>query len=868
MPREKKWVAGLGLAIVMAGAAAQTPPTDIAVLQKRATEAIARLDYRAAMDANRQVIPLAQQAGDTSLVARCYRSIGACLYSLQEVDAALESYRKGLEVATANGHRQVAAEILRGITLCEDWLGRPSESMAAAEESLRLYRELQSPTDLAVALMTLANIRMEQGEQRAAAETYQEGLKIAEENHDTDSIARFLTNLAILYEQQGDYPIAISLVSRRLDDPQMPRTDKRSIARALNILALLYGRTGKYDAAIASIDRGVALMRGPGGDPVLEAILISQRGTLWRQQGQYGKALEEYRSFEAICRTYKIPERQAAALEEIASTLILMGRNQEALAAAQEGLALARQVSSPVLEWQLQYAEGLALSRLGRVADAETALQAAVQSVESQRRQIAGGSEEGRNFFDRAVGPYKELMAIRVAQRQPAAALEFAERAKARHLLDVMTQGRVRITQAMSETEKEEEQRLSEEASRCNLLLTRQKVRDPRMAAAFDRASSTLEAFRAQLYASHPELQVRRGEARPLTPAETDALLPDAKTLFLEFAVTQDAVYLITLERGTPGRPVLSARKLAITPSALEKEAGQLRERLASRDLLYRESAAHLYQELLAPVQDKLASHFLVGIVPDGPIWNLPFQALVDGGGEYFIARHAVFYSPSLSALRAGARLHRAATRTSRTLLAIGPPAGDARADAEVRAIGKLYGPGAATVLTGAAATERRWKQEAPQYRILHIATHGILNPRNPLFSYLQLGPDAAGGEDGMLEAHEIMDLDLRAELAILSACDTARGQVRDGEGIVGMSWAMMMAGTPSMLASQWQVDSASTMQLMVAFHRAFEGRVKAGEPIKGKAAALRDAMLELSHTPEYRHPFYWSAFQLLGDGY
>jgi CHAT domain-containing protein len=149
--------------------------------------------------------------------------------------------------------------------------------------------------------------------------------------------------------------------------------------------------------------------------------------------------------------------------------------------------------------------------------------------------------------------------------------------------------------------------------------------------------------------------------------------------------------------------------------------------------------------------------------------------------------------------------------------------------------------------------------------------------------------------EDGFLEAREIIQLDLHAELAVLSACETARGRVRAGEGLIGMSWALFVAGAPTTIASQWQVDSASTARLMTSFHRKLKSRLlPAGfQPTKSqvlrhplaarrllgalaspegwelsKAELLRQASLSLMSDPKYRHPFYWAGFIVMGDGF
>jgi CHAT domain-containing protein len=127
---------------------------------------------------------------------------------------------------------------------------------------------------------------------------------------------------------------------------------------------------------------------------------------------------------------------------------------------------------------------------------------------------------------------------------------------------------------------------------------------------------------------------------------------------------------------------------------------------------------------------------------------------------------------------------------------------------------------------------------------------------------------NAPGKQDGILEAREILNLDLHADLVILSACQTAAGRVSSGEGMVGMSWALQVAGSPAALVTQWSVDSASTTELMSAFHRRLRARLQPHSELLGKAQALRDAAIELMQSPQYRHPFYWSAFAMVGAGY
>jgi CHAT domain-containing protein len=140
-----------------------------------------------------------------------------------------------------------------------------------------------------------------------------------------------------------------------------------------------------------------------------------------------------------------------------------------------------------------------------------------------------------------------------------------------------------------------------------------------------------------------------------------------------------------------------------------------------------------------------------------------------------------------------------------------------------------------------------------------------VLDNRQPLYSYLILAKTTDDQEnDGLLEAREIMNMDLHADLAVLSACETANGRISKGEGIIGMSWAFLMAGTRSMLVTQWKVHSASTSELMGAFYKALGVQNK---PLKiKKAFALQEAVLKLMKNRQYRHPFYWAGFVMIGD--
>jgi CHAT domain-containing protein len=181
----------------------------------------------------------------------------------------------------------------------------------------------------------------------------------------------------------------------------------------------------------------------------------------------------------------------------------------------------------------------------------------------------------------------------------------------------------------------------------------------------------------------------------------------------------------------------------------------------------------------------------------------------------------------------------------------------------EAAAVRDLAPPGTALYATGFDANRPALIEAAlSDYRMLHLATHGILNTRQPDLSGIVLSlVDGAGRpQDGFLRLHDIYNLRLNAELVVLSACQTALGKEMRGEGLIGLTRGFMYAGATAVVASLWQVDDESTSELMKRFYR---GMLKEN---RRPADALRAAQLELSRDKRWSAPFHWAGFVLQGD--
>jgi len=166
--------------------------------------------------------------------------------------------------------------------------------------------------------------------------------------------------------------------------------------------------------------------------------------------------------------------------------------------------------------------------------------------------------------------------------------------------------------------------------------------------------------------------------------------------------------------------------------------------------------------------------------------------------------------------------------------------------------------------LFGEAASASRLKKDGGRYRILHFATHGIYDSANPMYSGIMLAPGEH--EDGFWSAREIASTELNVDLVVMSACETARGQVTPGEGILGLSWALFVAGNRSSVLGQWKVDDTGTAELMTEFYGGIRLSIANGSTSLGLATALQAAQRKLAAEKQWAHPYYWSSFVLVGD--
>lgn len=761
-----------------------------------------------------QSLRLAEASGDADTILNSYYSIGQAHATAGRIDDAVTAYRRAATYYDRAFDPRIANEALQEASDLE--IGRNDLRAALADAELfeTMIRKHSFPSDQMRRLFRLAVIHDRLGNTEIARAYYEEILAIAVRQGSSRWQLKVAQKIALQEKALGNADSArgILIDARRLYQ-EVPDVPELSVIN---------------DTELAAMERDIG------------EIEVSER--------MLANAL-------AVIETHTIPSTNVADVYVQRSWLrLVQGRPEEALADARLAQEKAGGPRADALAVQ-----GHALRLMSEDAAAEEVLRAAIDVVEVELSHLPIDETGSARVLSAKLGPYRELLDLLVEQGCAREALTIAERMRARSLRDMLQHGRVDLSAGLDATKREKERNLEQTLADVNrrILAGSGTAELARLHEERDEARRSLRRFRSELFVAHPALE----RTRP------DDTLPrvsiPAGELVLEFAIVDHAVFVFALQDSD-----VAVHRIAVSRDALERRIDSFVSAIEQSDLRYKTQARVLHDLLLGPVREQLLTARSLRILPDGATWRLPFHALVDRRGKHLVERMPVVYSLSLAMTRPLTPR----PRSQRTLLAFGDPA--VRTDTpdvlrswfrgmdlgrlpdaatEARRIGRFYAD--AKVRIGVDAREAAFKDDAPSYRVLHLAAHSIIDDRAPMFSSIVL---AASGkdpvEDGLLDAREIAGLDLRADLAVLSGCATARGAVTAGEGVVGLSWAFLAAGVPTTVVSQWKVDSASTAALMIDFHRQLRDGRKTAE-------ALRAAMLELRRDPRWRHPFYWAPF-------
>jgi CHAT domain-containing protein/Tfp pilus assembly protein PilF len=888
-------------------------------------------DTRQALELGEQVLPLWQ--ADRLWEAATRNEIGLDLWLLGRRDEARISFEAARRVQGEIGDRYGEGASLSNLCLMDLSAGELRKGLACYERALPLLREVQAGSLEGAALTNVGRIHDVLGEPDEALARYREALDRLQSLGDRNGVARTLNQMAVLHREMGEFQEALAHYGEALEVFRELQ-DRRWQARVLHNLGTVYHALGEPGQALASYEPALGLWRA-AGDREGEAATLANLGSVRLRLGDpraalelYGQALEIFRALgdrrgeadallgagrasrslgdtaagtasleRAVTLLHEIGNlpREAEALRELGEDRAALGDLEESLATLERALGIARAARQPAGETQALFALARTERRLGRSAEARAHAEAALAVADSLRSRI-GSPDLRASFSATQHGTYELLIDLLMEAHRSApaaghdrAALEVAERARARTLLELLGEAGV-------DPGKGADPALLE---RRTLLQRRLSAKAARGLTEKDRPARTALEQEQQVILRELDLteaEIRRGSPdyaaltrpEPLRASEVQALL-DAETVLLVYSLGEDRSFLWKVTPASVEPHELPGR------AVIEEAARRVHEGLSAFDVedRARESAeaAELAKLLLGPVAGRLEGRRLA-VVADGALHYVPFGALPvsDAGGAPvpLLERHEVVHLPSASALAAQRKRLSNPSPESGWITVLADPVFDAAdprvtkkaspaalpasrgaaferlpsSRTEAEAIAALAPPGkAAVALDFEASRSRVLGDRLSGFRVVHFATHGVLDAERPALSGLALsmvGPDGSA-QEGFLHLRDVYGLRLDADLVVLSGCRTALGRELRGEGLVGLTRGFLYAGAPRVVASLWKVEDRATSELMTRFYRALwqEGLAP--------AAALRSAQLSLRRERRWRDPYFWAGFVLQG---
>lgn len=867
-------------------------------LVEKADELYDSKDYRKALLAYGIAKESAEYLNDNSRLAKVLNRLGFAYIEVGDYKKARECSEQSLAAAEALKNKSLVASTLLALGTVSLWQGDYKEALGYLQNCLSLYREMNESVFASDALVGIGRVYSATGNYAQAFSYYNQALGVVKALNEKQRLENLLISIGTLYAEQGDYEKMFDYLNQGLQIAK-DIDDRMGIATILVNKGIAYREQGEYEKALAPLQESLQIAEELKS-PEFMIYPRTALGSVYRSQRKYDLALDHLNQSLVIAEQVGDKPELATILWQLAELYNSKGDYARAIEYSDQAVSLASRINLPEISYLALTEKGKAHLALRQSDQAQKILSEAISTIERLRTQVSGGEHDHQRFFQNRISPYYAMIKLFVDRNDPAQALAYAEQSKARVLLDVLRNGRINVDKLTSQKEQLEERSLYGDLISLNAQVNAERVRQPLQDARakeleikLQKARNAYEEFQVTLYAAHPELKVKRGLLPQFKIEDASALIPDNRTVLLEYAVGKERTFLFVLTRGSKQQSKIEIRAYPINAGRdeLSKLVGNFRNLLAVNHPGFREPGEQLYKLLVKPVERHLSGKATVCIVPDGPLWELPFQALQTTTDKFLQELYAIYYAPSLQVLRemrkkatnlktsSVSKNRRSEAALTSELYAIGNPAigSDALARAqgirntpfvplpeteiEVQTIGaEVYGQKVCNIHVGSSAQEEAVKAEMGRYRVVHFATHGVLNDRNPLYSYLVLATGDNPNEDGLLEAWELMEMSLKAEMVVLSACDTARGHVSDGEGMIGMTWALFVAGVPTMVASQWKIPSETTTKLMVAFHK--------NAKKMSKAEAWREATLEMIKDPRYRmKPFHWAGFVVVGDG-
>jgi len=894
-------------------------PLLVSAISRQADAAAQRRDYPRAQALYERALELAIRVGHKKLQADVLQNLGNALYFQRNFAAAKPIYEQSAAVQRELGNEDGVASALVGLGTAQYSQFEYSDALATFHDALAIQERLDDRLGIATTLISTGNIQFVEGDFTGAIADYRRSGDLYRAFADTRGAARALDGLGRSYAAQGDLAAALEAFNGVLDEAKS-RNDPSSQGTALLSLGDVHFRLGNLDTARSLFDQSRAQFEKPGDLPnvghawqaMAMTDLVSGRfaaaeeeygrsstvcttaqdaecaargivGLAFAQSSQehYALAIASYR--KAIVAFTGLKKREEAARAETGLSQALAGNREyaEALNAARhandEGVA----ITQPDVVWRALVAQGRAQRRLAKAGEAQASAAQAVTTIERMLQDALDGRGDVPSAD--SASAYALLAVLQAEANDPVAAFATVERRRAHSLRIALARNERDIFRGMTTTEREDERQLAGEVVSVRAQLDHEKALPKPDTARVDRLQRRLlaavdkrSAQRSQLFARVPDLRTWRGLQAAVNVDEAAGIL-GAGEILVEFVIDDEDLLVVVLSAGTE-RPDCRAYLSPVTRQTLAERVAHAIDPAGVREInAWQAASADLLKTIPPGAIAAMTGASKAIVIPDDVLWRVPFEALTVADG-FLADRTSILYAGSATSL---VRVPAPETSATVSAFAIGAPdvsstirdrvrmtapnwslRSSEAADAEIQLLVSIFDDPAIKVLSRAEATETAFRGEAAAATLLHIAAPFRVNGASPLFSSVLLTPDSAAAEgsaegDGVLEAREVMNLDLHARTVVFA--DSASTSMRNAApGIELVRWAWRAAGVRTIVLPRWATDDAQDRAMLKELY----ARLKAGDAPDVALQAARAAIRSAGTT---RAPFYWAGWMVVG---
>lgn len=805
------------------------------------------LDYSRAGTLYSEAADLRQLLKDDLSLADQYRNLGR-LYDLRlsRYAEAERYYAKAVDLYAAQGAKRLEGEALLERGRTRRLLGDFNGADALYAEALQKIGVGEGRSRARVTLEQ-ANNAWFQGRYQEAFEKRDEVEKAAKAGGWSGEMVMAKNTGGLIWSTLGDQKRALVELRAALILAEALPNRQDEVATTLNNIGLVQRESGDPAAALTTLERALAIDKKIGSRWAM-AYDLRNLGQCLLRLGRPEQALAHFAEAEGLATAIGDQVNLAKILLARADAELQLGRLADAQRSYQQALAIADRLLLPEVRWRAHYGLAQCEERAGRNNEAITAYRQAIAIIEELRATIRLDQLKD-GFLNDKGDVYAGLVGLLAQLGRGDEAFEVAERSRARNLIDILGRQRLSLAGSVDQDLYDRQLQLKEGLREQEqfLLLAATPAETALYQTALDKLRADYQDLLLEIERLRPEL-LALVKVDPLSLTQLRELLEPGIVLLSYYQLPDRTLCWRIDRQGT------TLFTLPVSAAELTASIDTYRRMLQNLEPLEKLSTS-LYAQLLAAPLKGAGEIRALGIIPHGSLHYLAFATLSDGR-DFLIEQSPLFHLPAASVLRY--TLERRPQEKNRKVLAIGnPDLGNRALDlpfAEREAATLRWNYADVTLLTRELATESWVRTHIHEFGIIHLASHGEFDPINPLFSSVRLTRDAAN--DGRLEIEEIFSLDLKADLVVLSACQTGLGDLQRGDDVVGMNRAFLFAGTHALLSSLWRVSDVATAIEMKQFYRDY-GRMN-------KAEALRKAMLHVKG--RYPHPGYWGAFVLTGD--